>query len=416
MSRTRHLLTKYGYREVEAVSLHGSAVLYTLVDHVVPAGTRHGADRALKKPDRWRRGTIMMPRLLKPEGSDRTFIWSAFPYGIYEALRSVMHTRHGYAGWDDDAGVEVERGELPMLEDVNQALFDALVMLALRPNLSANERDALRLLVNQQITRVGNVRDENKRHALERMLRAQQERDSRDRNNPSARMATLVGAQGDFEDRLGLIRYIEPRIGSREMALLLEAARIKRIFGAAYKAVEAARQGYFLRNRDQCVTSIGSVRRDLETISVGPYPVHIERLSADLCEAEDATRHFTTAVGKERLGIVMESLRCKRARWVLEELLVRMALFGRQCKKKPSKEVSAERKARYIEATAEQFAGEIAMRRERVASRINDTGFKKPVRQLVCDDLVEAETRLTKVRPLDVRGAKACVQRAARRL
>lgn len=398
----RTLLTTYGPRELETASLHGSAVQYLMADHVIPAGAMWDGDRKLVEPVRWRSGTIMMPRLLS-DGSG-AFIWSAFKYGIYEALRGVMHTKHGYAGWNDDAGEEVERGELLLLEDVNEALSLALSWLALRPKLTKKEQEALRALVAAQVTEVGAVRDVRKQRALVRMLNAQCEQDILKRNNPSARMAIVVGAQGDFQDRLALIRYIEPRIGSREIALLLEAARIKRIFIAAYKNVEEVRDGYRLSNRFDWTPRMELVRRDLETIKVGPYPVHIERLLVDLCEAEDAMKHFTTAVVKEKLRIVMESIRCKRARWELEEFLVRMSLFTRQ-------------RGHVLDVdTVERFAREIPALRERVAVRINDTGFEKPVRQMVCDDLAEAETRLMKVRPLNVKLAKACVERAARRL
>ncbi|MEK7532284.1 MAG: hypothetical protein AAB579_01615 [Patescibacteria group bacterium] len=170
MGKTRRLLTKYGYRDLEAVSLHGSAVRFLLDDHTVSVGTEWDGGRRLKSEVRWRRGTIMMPRLLS-DGSGR-FIWSAFPYGIYEALRSIMHIKHGYAGWDDDAGVEAERGELPLLEDVNEALSQAIAMLALRPKLTKKDQEALRALVAAQATEVGKVRDVRKRRALARMLHA----------------------------------------------------------------------------------------------------------------------------------------------------------------------------------------------------------------------------------------------------
>ena len=170
MGKTRRLLTKYGYRDLEAVSLHGSAVRFLLDDHTVSVGTEWDGGRRLKSEVRWRRGTIMMPRLLS-DGSGR-FIWSAFPYGIYEALRSIMHIKPGYAGWDDDAGVEAERGELPLLEDVNEALSQAIAMLALRPKLTKKDQEALRALVAAQATEVGKVRDVRKRRALARMLHA----------------------------------------------------------------------------------------------------------------------------------------------------------------------------------------------------------------------------------------------------
>lgn len=217
-------------------------------------------------------------------------------------------------------------------------------------------------------------------------------------------MAILVGAEGDFQDRLDLIRFIEPRIGSREMALLLEAARVKRIFGAAYKSVKEARQGYRLPTRLRWEARVQMTRRNLETICVGPYPVHVERLSADLCAMEEAMRSFSTEVVAEKLRIIMESLRCKRARWAIEEFLVRMSLFMRQ--RNHTRDVN----------TIQRFACEITALRERVATRINDTGFEKPVCQMACDDLFEAETRLMKVRSPNVKLAKACVERAARRL
>ncbi|OGL89400.1 hypothetical protein A3H75_03065 [Candidatus Uhrbacteria bacterium RIFCSPLOWO2_02_FULL_51_9] len=408
----RTLLTTFGYRELAVSSLHGSAVLVTGQDHEIPAGIRWNGNRILKTPVKWRRGTVMMPRLL--DNGSGEFLWTAFPYGIYEALRSIMHIKHGYTGWNDE-DMEIVRGEVLTMEDVQEALSQAIAILALRPNLDERERAALHEMGDVGIISVGQVRDSRKQRALERMLRAQRERDSRDRNNPSARMATLVGAQGDLEDRLVLIRYIEPRIGSREMALLLEAARIKRIFVAAYKKVEKARSGYSLRMRFKWKTRIEQVRRDLETIRVGPYPVHIERLSADIRAVEEAMRSFTTAVVKEKADVVKESLRCKRARWELEALIVRMSLAEREARRKPSKEISAERRRSRTKAAAEQFAHEIAAFSRRVQTGIDDTGFNKPVRPLVVVDLAETGVRLALKEP-DLRGAKACVERAARRL
>ncbi|MBI4098532.1 MAG: hypothetical protein HY437_00685 [Candidatus Magasanikbacteria bacterium] len=408
----RKLLTTYGYRELAVSSLHGSAVLFTGQDHEIPAGTRWNGNRILKTPVRWRRGTVMMPRLLS-NGSGE-FLWSAFPYGIYEALRSIMHIKHGYDGWNDE-DAEIVRGEMLTLEDVQEALSQAIAILALRPNLDEKERAALREMADAGITSVGQVRDPRKQQALKLMLQAQREHDSRGRNNPSARMAIMVGAQGDLEERLVLIRYIEPRIGSREMALLLEAARIKRIFVAAYKTVEKARSGYSLRMRFTWKARIEQVRRNLETISVGPYPAHIERLSADIRAAEEAMRSFTTTVVKEKIDVVKESLRCKRARREVEALLVRMSLAEREAKRKPSKAVSAEQRKNRAKAAAEQFSHEITAISRRVQTGINDTGFQKPVRALVGDDLVDAVVRLALKEP-DLSGAKACVERAARRL
>lgn len=407
MGSVRRLLTLYGYRELDVASLHGSAVLYTLADHEIPAGTEWDGDRKLKTPVRWRHGTILVPRLLKTDGPQQgVFLWSAFPYGIYEALRALMHTKHGYRGVEEGMGIEERSGEVERLEVTRDELDLALGWLALRPQLTRYRREAIKALIREQVVTVGQVRDPAKRNALEHMLQTLHDRDSRGRPNPSARMAIVVGAQNDLRDRLDLIRFIEPRMGAREIALLLEAVRIRRIFGYAYRTTCEIRGGARIRNRFDWLTRIDVLRRELTSIRVGPYPVHIERLDGDMERAQTALRHGDITEVRRLLGIVTESLRCKKARWVLEEFLVKLSLFARQ--REPDPEV------------AMQFVREIRHLSERVASRIDDTGFKKPVREPVRGLLETAASLLEKPGQLTLRdaarGAKGLVECAARRL
>lgn len=415
----QELLTTYGRREFAVTPLHGSAVLITGQDHVIPAGTRWDGDRTLKAPVTWRRGTLLIPRLLlnRVEGAPATFLWSAFPYGLYEALRALMHTKRGYHGVNGETGENGERdrpGEILKLGGVREALNLALEWLALRPTLTRYRREALRALLRDNVDEIENVRDPAKRRALLHMVLAVRERDRLGRPNPSRRMAILVGARNDLRDRLNLIAFIEPRIGAREIALLHEATRIRHIFNAAYKAVERAHREYQVERREQYRVLIEVAQAELETIYVGPYPAHIERIVRDIQEAVTAMSESRVADVKERLRIIRESLRCKRARWDLEELLVRLSLF-----------VRGKRSAEEDKVALVQFEREISDFRNRVVSKIDDRGFAKPVCEPVSEDLRVALVYLIsaragglshKMRQQSLLRAKAMVEHAARKL
>lgn len=409
MGSLRGLLTSYGNRDLDVASLHGSAVLYTCVDHTIPAGTRWNGNRTLKTPVRWRRGTILVPRLLKTDEPSGTLLWIAHPYGIYEALRALMHIKHGYRGVEDDeSGGEERPGEVQKLEGVRDALDLVLSSLALRPKLTRLQREAILTFIRSGAATVGGVRDPAKLRALTHMLNAVREQDTKGRNNPSARMAIVVGAQNDLSDRLALIRFIEPRIGAREIALAHEAVRIRRIFVSAYKTVGGVHLGARIRNRFDWLTRLDRVRSELGGIRVGPYPVHIERLDSDIEAVQVALRQGRTDDARKILGLVLESLRCKKARWVLEELIVKLSLFSRQPDQDP--------------VVATQLAREMWQFSARVAARINDTGFKRPVREPVCGLLETAAAMIERRQPGDLplqdvlKAAKGLAEGAARRL
>lgn len=408
MGKIRKLLTPYGYRELDVASLHGSAVLYTGTDHTIPAGIEWDGNRKLKAPVRWRRGTILIPRLFNTDEPPGIFLWSAHQQGIYQALRALMHTKHGYSGVEGELpGIAGQPGEVQKLEDVREALDLALGWLALRPQLTRYRRDAIHALIREQVATVGQVRDPAKRQALLHMLQALHERDTKGRANPSARMAITVGAVNDLRDRLALIRFIEPRIGMRQIALLREEVRIRGIFGSAYKTVDEVRHRARMQNRFDRMTRLDLVRSELGSIRVGPYPVHIERLNGDMETAQAALREGRIGDARKTLGVVLESLRCKKARWMLEELLVKFSLFVRQRDPDP--------------IIAAQFAREIRQFSTRVAARIDDSGFEKKVCEEVCrlletaSDMIDGRSpHLSLVRVLE--GAKGLVGIAAGKL
>ncbi len=402
-------LTTYGFRELETSSIHGSAVQYLVANHVIPAGTEWDGNRKLAKPVRWRRGTILTPRLLKTDDpKKRTIVWAAFPYGIYEALRALMHTKHGYRGVDDEQpGVKEQSGEVQKLEGVRDALDVVLGSLALRPALTRLQREAILTFIRRGAATIGGVRDPAKLRALGHMRDAAREQDTKGRRNPSARMAIVVGAENDLRDRLDLIRFIEPRIGAREIALAREAVRIRRVFGHAYHAAEETRNGIAMRNRFMWLARLDLVRNELASIQVGPYPAHVEKLDRDLHKSQTALKKGDIIGARKKLGVVMESLRCKKARWLLEELIVRLSLFARQ--RDPDSDIAA------------QFAREIQQFSERIVARIDDTGFEKPVRGPACGLLGAAVSMITAKEssfslPTRMRSAKGFVEGAARRL
>lgn len=408
--RRRKLCTKYNEIEVDVGSLHGSAVLYSRDACEILAGTKMRDGKVLKKSVTLPPGTIFMPRLFKPEQGRAYFVWQIFPYGIFDALRGVMHIQSGYdTSYEQRYG---RIGEVALLEDVRAALNTILGWLATYGSLSDLEKDALGEFLDGKVESVGAVTDQNKQRALMRMIAASKKRDSAGRVNPSARMARAVGARGDLQERLNLIRFIDPRIGTRAVALATEDARIRRLYVQVYqrfdrvgeRSIGSAIAGMGDSAKRFGVTVIGMLD-DLLSIRVGPYPSHVERLDKD-------ARRLAEFVGqnhkKKALAVrarILESLRCKKARWDLESIRTPLSVTAHGNKSDQQAAVAAGVHI-VLAGQLQTFSGKMA--------GISDEDFSKRVRSYVvtrCDRAAELLLDLN-----DFKGAKTLVGEACNRL
>ncbi len=407
--RKRKLCTKYGEIQVPAKSLHGSAVLYSEQTVEILAGTKMRDGKVLKKSVTLLPGTIFMPRLHKPETGRPYFVWQIYAQGIFDALRGIMHIQAGYdSQYEQRYG---RMGEVQTIEDVRSALNTILGWLATYSSLSDLEKDALGEFISGKTELVGNVQDEHKRRALERMIAASKEKDSSGKSNPSARMARSVGARRDLHERLSLIRFIEPRIGTRAVALATEDARIRRIYADAYKRFSAiensignAIAGMGDSAKRFAVTVMGMVE-DLQTIKVGPYPSHVQRIVKD---AQQVGNYIAANQKKKALAVrkrILESLRCKRARWQLEGIRTPLSIAAAGKKK--------DREAAVAAGTHKVFAARLQDFSGRMAT-IADEDFSKKVRSFAVVRCDKAASLLMDLE--DFRGAKTLVGEACNRL
>jgi len=351
-------------------------------------------DEPLAKAVRLREGTVLMPRRPR-EGEpvpERQMFWQIFPHGLYDALRWAMHVDVGYLGTD------YVMGEVEQLEEAQDALVQILTWLDSSPPLDEEDREALSSFLQGMAGGLGRVQDERKVRAVLRLLQARSEQDRLKRRNPSARMAVMAGAANDLSCRLELVQRILPRIGQRAIAMAIEAERIQRVFRYVYKEIDrlVARLQAGTVQKRQMWPVVGDLITRLLTVRIGPYPTHIKRLTSDL---DIARKRKTTDERVQYLTKARESLRFKKARWVLEEILMRLSLWVHSKTLPPEDAVASMR-------------GEIVSFRQRLAG-LDDSGFTVPV---VSEVDVALDAALNYLKPSELKQAKDLIQKAAQRL
>lgn len=378
----RRLITKHGEHTFPVHSLHGSAVL--VLDRIF----RMRGTIPLQP------GTLFIPRLEKPtERIPRVhFKHQVFRYGLYDALRWAIHVKRGYYGGEGTKS----KGEIRSIENLCETIKRVLKWLDVSPSdLPPESREPANALIMEQAKLLGMPRDEHKVRAQMLLMRGSNPQDSLGRMNVSAQMASIAGSPDNLGLRIGLINFIVPRIGMREIALLNEADRVRKVFVDVWGHLGRAINHYVRQEHGEAGFEVGEARTTLITVKIGPYPAHVRRIVADLDKSANATDQLVS------IRRARESLRLKRARWELEGIVTLMSMFV-HARQEPN------------DAMRQAWVTELAKFRARLAG-INESGFKKPVVASAVAQIERAEDALVNLE-VSLVCAKRLVLNAARGL
>lgn len=217
--------------------------------------------------------------------------------------------------------------------------------------------------------------------------------------------ARLTAARNRLTLRFSEIKRIDPRIGARQIALLLEKHRIERTLcdvwhdlHQIYNQTKNVRYGNWAQ-RGQWHATIQKCLYLLGGIEIGPFPVHIQRMQTDLKKTDDCLSQHQVPQVRVLIHRVMESIRCKKARRILENLILEIDLVVRY--------------RQSISPAAQQTINNKLLDFSKRLRAIDDTGFKKPVREPVEQSLIQARQVLTQGH---LREVKTLCRAAARRL
>lgn len=331
-AKIRDFETKYGLlRGVPVFSLSDSPVQVLLTEIVIPAGTLMRNGRVLKEQVKIRSGTILTPRRDKkyPDG----LRWHLFPHGIYEALRASCHIRDHY---------EEEDGEIIFTERAFQDLMILAYQLAIFRRLSAEAKEEIRQKLAFYQSRFQRAANELKIEVKEHLNRSVDLKDSLGRLNPGATAARLTAGRCRLALRLEVIQTIDPRIGRRQIALILEKDRIHRTLRDIQRKtgelarIADSRQKYLPKweIRRLWRTRLTVCRSELVTITVAPYVSWVNRLRQEisqLIDLMDNNKAKNLPFFKELANRINSAFCFKMARWELEDMIFRyQAVFERE--------------------------------------------------------------------------------------
>lgn len=384
--------TKYGPIQVDARPLYQTSILYTLKDIIIPANTTLPDGQVLKQAVRFRQGTVLIPR----SDPDRpgAVHWQLFRYGLYEALRSCLHIRDQY-----ERG---QTGEIAFLEKAYEDIHCLALELLQYRRLKEKGCQRIERQLDSWWQKFETAINQHKQEVGALLEDSQGIQDRLGRRNPTAIAAKLEKTQRPLSLRLEEIRQIEPRLGIRMIALLLEKNRIERVFGRCYQtlseiyqASKGLRYGQW-QQRDEWKGKLINTQGELKTVMIGPFPVPINRMREELWQAVSFLTKRETREMRPLVWKVMQSLRCQAGRKRLEDIILSLDLAARH-KRQTSLEGLTNR--------LEDFLKRL--------NTIDDRNFKVPVRAKVRELVAQAQEAL---KNQDLKGAKGLLKKAARAL
>lgn len=387
--------TKYGNMEWPVRRLLDAPIYYTLGDQRIPAGHVMRNGKPLKTAIRLRVGTVLAPR--RNEKYPRGICWQVFPYGLYEAYRACLHIRDGY---END-----NMGETHVIGLAQQDITQTLALLARYRQVGTKDRQQIDATIALWADSFKPAVNEVKQEAAEQLEGAADVIDSRGRVNPSMTMARLVAAGHRLIVRLDEIKRIDPRIGSRQIALLLEKQRVHSSLSYAYHVLDQVygeskdvRHGQW-QTRARWVAFVEGVHRELQGTIIGPFKVPVDRLMTECRQVIRLISQHKIPEARQLIGRMRQALRCKKARQKLEDFIFHL-------------EMALQHRTNNERETDQELVGQLQDFLSRFRT-IEDNGFVVPVREVVERKLVDAHSAIIHG---ELAKAKELCRSAARRL
>ena len=370
---------------------------------VIPAGAMDRKGTISQKDKSIPAGTVLVPHWDDYDAPGAEKLFHLFPGGIFEALRSMMHALFGY-------GARGKHGELRQIDALVKRIDAAVDTLLQRHELMpfAVEKAQQELAsIATDLDTVRNRRKVNARDALVKSSALTISYRNAPRRNVPATIRRIDGAKNRLGGRSREIHHIVPHVAFFEQALASEIGRMIRGLENAVVTLlvessrlerrktpysEGERRIFFRRYRD-----VGAV---LENIRCVPFlrAAHLAR--ADMGEAAkflDAGNYGKAALSLKRAA---RGLKCKLAQVYFERTIVfpmslRIGLGV------------------FSAADAERFAKKLTKIRISADARLDDEGFRAPVKMRFISAIGEA---IISLEAGEYRAAKDKVKRASRAL
>lgn len=362
----RGLRTKYGHLpfSVAFVGDKPAAGIFTTLEMVEisppPDETtkkkKNGGIPAILRP-----GTIMISRRDPKTGEKK---WQLFSSGIFAALRACCQINIQYH--------DPRFGEITQLQEAHTALhYLVCFLLANYPRLTIQEQHKIKGELDGLETKFSQTLNPFKRSAVEKIGKASGLQDSRHRRNPGATNARLTAAGDRFRARLREIAEIDPYVALRQLILLKEINRVNGIFAKIYPVLlDIAEKGG--KDVSGCGLKMTKCIGELQSIHVGPFPAPVNRMIAEIKQAKIFFANGEESQGSTLLRRALQSMRCKKAQIILNDILVRFELWAQQEKK-------SEETCLLMRQSIEDELRDFLTRLQ----TIDETGFTKPVKAKV---------------------------------
>lgn len=263
------LMTKYGRREFQVISLENTKIL---------AVKRWRKIRTLEGAVDIPQGTILMPYMGQ---------YHIFPFGVYEALRSRKHALVGYGKTRLTGGEKKELNEI--VNGLRETVSDLLQYTDLNEKEKQKINDDLTSLYGKFIKK----RNPLKNEAKEYIQKSFGIIDSLGRINPSATSAKLSAAKNRLEARIKDIYGISMRLHFWEIILLNALQGSIRIFEDLFNYTERVLKDCERPNFDDWQKVMSQLEYHawrLKRIIVNPFVCTAHYCLGDIeefCRAED---------------------------------------------------------------------------------------------------------------------------------
>lgn len=337
----RALETKYGLLTFKGFFLSQGPVFITTEESRIAAGEAISNGKRLKKGVALPAGIILMPR--KNEKYATGWCWQIFSHGLYEAWRACLHIRDSYEA-------EEKNGEIVFLESSFRDFAMMVYQLLKYRELSVKEKEEIEKKIDEYRHCFQPAQNPLKQQAEGFLKGATGIRDRTGRPNPTAALTQLHATCRRLELRVEQIKAIDPRIGRRQIALILEKDRIHRQLIDIYK-----RLADFEKILQKCKKylppheirsywqkQIVICLAELEEVRVRPYVRWVINVRRELGQMVGLlkTQGQVEKLGKlkQLTARVIWALKFKRARWDLEQILWDFEHLFRRPKKASSED------------------------------------------------------------------------------
>lgn len=394
--------TAFGTGKFSTRRLAGSNARVLIAEGVIPRGAMTRKGQKTRRARRIAAGSVLVPYWEGYGTKEEQRMYRIFPGGIFDALRSLLHALFGY-------GARGGNGELQELERILCSVDGAVEILLGRHPFPSPALDTARRALAGAALELDRVRNEAKVKARDSLAKAStltvSRPDGADQHNVPATVWRVDGAQGRLRRRARQVERIAPRVAFFEQTLLSEIGRILRQIEWMVRTLhkEAARlekrkKPYGASERDLFFRRVSDIQKTLREIRCAPFVGETELAYEDLSEAVEAFREGGCEQACRLLRRAERGLRCKLAqaefeRKVVFPLSLRMGL------------------GMFSAHDAQRFIAAIGTFRAAAETRLDDSDFRKPVKQRL---IAAFDAAMKLLRAEDFAAAKEAVKRASR--